>query len=135
MEEEQQNLTYHTRELVHGYGCLPFFLLVSLPIIGLLFLVPVKMPERLVPQGEGLIYYNDNTGVELSARAFSPLPLLQPHMSDPDFDEENRMPLKRELKPLPAPPARLFPSGPDSVVLDAADLLALPPADGKEVQP
>lgn len=128
-------LTFHTRFDRRAHGCLPLFVVGGgLLVLALLWLVPVQKPEPLRPRGVGQLLISDNEMVDFMVRAQSPLPLLQPRMLDPEFDETNRMPLKRELKLQPAPPAVLF-GAPDSAVLSADELLQLPPAEllnGKE---
>lgn len=135
-----EDLTFHTRFDRRAHGCLPLFVIgVFLAVLTVIWLVPVKKPEPLRPLGIGEVMRESDALTELIVRENSPLPLLQPRAIDPDFDEVDRMPLRRELAPAPAPPARLFPAAPDSAVLDAESLLELPPAPaaepGKEVSP
>lgn len=132
-------LTFHTRFRRRAHGCLPLFVAGAFAFVfALLWLVPVQKPEPLRPRGVGEVLLSDDETVDFMVRAQSPLPLLQPRTLDPDFDEIDRMPLKPELKPQPAPPAPLF-GAPDSAVLDAESLLQLPPEsllpsnNGKEV--
>lgn len=128
-------LTFHTRFDRRAHGCLPLFVAGAFAfVLALLWVVPVQKPEPLRPRGVGEVLVSEDEAVDFMVRAQSPLPLLQPRMLDPDFDETDRMPLKRELKMQPAPPAPLF-GAPDSAVLDAESLLALPPDEllnGKE---
>lgn len=132
-----EDLTFHTRFDRRAHGCLPLFVAgVFLAVLTAIWLVPVKKPEPLRPLGVGEVMRECDAVTEFLAREHSPLPLLQPRAIDPDFDEVERMPLRRELEPMPAPPARLFSAAPDSAVLEAENLLALPPTvDGKEAQP
>lgn len=132
-----EDLTFHTRFNRRAHGCLPAFVAVMfVAVLILIWLTPVRKPEPLAPRGVGEVMHLTDALTAFSVRQQSPLPLLQPRLADPDFDEQDRMPLRRELHLLPAPPARLFPAAPDSAVLKAEDLLELPPtADGKEVQP
>lgn len=131
-----EDLTFHTRFHRRAHGCLPLFVVcIFLAVLTAIWLVPVKEPEPLRPLGVGEVMRESDVVTEFRVREHSPLPLLQPRAIDPDFDEVDRMPLRRELAPMPAPPLRLF-SAPDSAVLDAETLLELPPTvDGKEVQP
>ena len=128
-------LTFHTRFDRRAHGCLPLFVAGAfLLVLALLWFIPVQKPEPLRPRGVGQLFISDDEAVDFMVRAQSPLPLLQTRTLDPEFDETNRMPLKRELKLHPAPPAALF-GAPDSAVLSAEDLLQLPPAEllnGKE---
>lgn len=132
-----EDLTFHTRFNRRAHGCLPVFVgCVFLAVLTAIWMVPVKKPEPLKPRGVGEVTHHTDALTDFLVRTHSPLPLLQPRLMDPDFDEQETMPLRRELRLLPAPPAKLFPAAPDSAVLKAEDLLALPPtADGKEVQP
>lgn len=131
-----EDLTFHTRFDRRAHGCLPLFVVcIFLAVLTLIWSVPVKQPEPLRPRGVGEVMRESDLVTEFLVREHSPLPLLQPRAIDPDFDEVDRMPLRRELAPMPAPPLRLF-GAPDSAVLDAETLLELPPtADGKEAQP
>lgn len=132
-----EDLTFHTRFDRRAHGCLPLFVVCAfLAVLAVIWMVPVKKPESLRPLGVGEVMREGDALTDFLVREHSPLPLLQPRSVDPDFDEVDRMPLRRELSPLPAPPAPLFPAAPDSAVLDAEALLELPPTtDGKEVQP
>lgn len=134
-----EDLTFYTRFDRRAHGCLPLFVVaVFAVVLAVIWSVPVKKPEQLRPRGVGEVMRESDAVTEFLVREHSPLPLLQPREVDPDFDEEDRMPLQRKPELMPAPPAQLFPHAPDSAVLDAADLLALPPAssaDGKEVAP
>ncbi len=132
-----QDLTFHTRFDRRAHGCLPLFVVgVFLVVLSAIWLVPVKKPEPLRPLGVGEVMRESDPVTEFLVREHSPLPLLQPRAIDPDFDEVERMPLRRELTPMPAPPVRLFSGAPDSAVLEAEALLELPPTtDGKEAQP
>lgn len=130
-----EDLTFHTRFDRRAHGCLPLFVVcIFLAVLTAIWLVPVKEPEVLRPRGVGEVMRESDAVTEFLVREHSPLPLLQPRAIDPDFDEVDRMPLRRELAPAPAPPLRLF-GAPDSAVLDAENLLELPPAQGKEVAP
>lgn len=137
-----EDLTFHTRFDRRAHGCLPLFVIcIFIVVLSAIWLVPVKPPEPLRPLGVGEVMRESDAVTDFMVREHSPLPLLQPRAVDTDFDEEERMPLRRELAPQPAPPARLFPAASDSAVLDAASLLELPPASagepehGKEEQP
>lgn len=134
-EHAPDPLTFHTRFNRRAHGCLPLFVAGAfLLVFVLMWLVPVQKPEPLRPRGVGVLLISDAESVNFMVRAQSPLPLLQPRTLDPDFDEIDRMPLKRELNMQPAPPAPLF-GAPDSAVMDAEELLQLPPAElteGKE---
>lgn len=132
-----EDLTFHTRFDRRAHGCLPVFVgCVFLAVLSAISVIPVKKPEPLKPRGVGEVTRHTDALTDFLVREHSPLPLLQPRLSDPDFEAQETMPLRRELKLLPAPPAKLFPAAPDSAVLKAEDLLALPPtANGKEPQP
>lgn len=126
-DRDPDTLTFHTRFDRRAHGCLPLFVAGAFALVlALLWLVPVQKPDSLRPRGLGEVLVSDDETVDFMVRAQSPLPLLQPRTLDPDFDEVNRMPLRRELKMQPAPPAPLF-GAPDSAVLEAESLLELPP--------
>lgn len=123
-------LIYHAPHRRPMPGCLPLFLMLSLAaVIGGIFLVPVKMPERLKPWGEGHVFYRQDALLTAQVRQRSMLPFrlppeLEPVSAVPHLEE---VPLSLPLQLLPAPPEELFASPPDSAVLQEADLLALPP--------
>jgi len=151
MKEQEDSLVYHT---LHGrplVGCLPlFFILSCLVLGGLLMALKVEMPSGIPPKGEGRVYYRNDDLVHFNLRQRSPLPLNLPDYIDPARQEESAaqvLPTRFSPALQQAPPLRVLSQAPDSCVLDAASLLALPPGDfassaqgmpqeeGKESQP
>lgn len=134
-----KDLTFHTRFDRRAHGCLPLFVVVVfLAVFTALWLVPVRKPEPLKPAGVGSAQLSRDEITDFLVRERSPLPLLQPRNVDPEFDERHPLSVHREFRLQAAPPAPLF-GAPDSAVLNADDLLELPPDEllvspqGKEV--
>lgn len=149
--DEKNSLIYHSLHGRHIRGCLPLFLLMSFIVVGvMLWVVPVKMQEPLRPRGEGEFYHRNDDFTNYMVRQSSPLPLQLPLVADPEFLEDSAaryMPLRREAQLRMAPAVAILPIVPDSAVISAEKLLALPPeapappqpeptdAEGEEVQP
>ncbi|MGN0868955.1 MAG: hypothetical protein ACI4O9_05465 [Akkermansia sp.] len=140
MPDKEKDLTFHSRYKRPAHGCLPLFVIGAfLLVFALMWWVPVQSPGTPRPLGVGRVTYLNNAQTRSELRQICPLSLLQPWAHDPDFAEEEGLPLRRELRaeeaPPPEPPVR------DSAVLRAEELLALPPEPGsaaaqqQEVQP
>lgn len=123
-------LIYHAPHRRPMPGCLPLFLMLALvAVVGGILLVPVKMPERLKPWGEGRVFYRQDALLAAQIRQRSMLPFRLPPELEPvsTISRVEEVPLSLPLQLLPAPPENLFASPPDSAVLQEANLLALPP--------
>jgi len=149
MKRDEPGLIYHS---LHGRGyrgCLPVTLVISaLVVAGGMWLFQVRMPERVRPKGHGELFYRNDSLIHFQIRRRSPLPMNLPGFVDPArqesaaaVDSDGRV----EAKLTPAPPFDFLSTPPDSAVLNADDLLALPPegvpaqeaapANGEGVQP
>lgn len=132
MKKEQENsLIYHSLHGRNVQGCLPlFFLLAVIFITGMLWLIPVKKEEPHRPKGVGTAYYRADELMQFIVKQRSLLPLQMPTRADPEFQEDiaaAAMMQRRRVGLVPAPPQALLPQVPDSVVLDPAEMLKLPP--------
>lgn len=130
MKEKEHSLLYHTMHSRPMPGCLPLFFLLSMVVVGTgIWLAPVEMPQRTRPKGIGRVYVKNDRLTNFVLRRQSPLPLHLPLHADPEYREDlaaASMPLLRNSDVVPAPPQVLLETVPDSAVLDAAALLALP---------
>lgn len=130
MKPKEQSLLYHTMHSRPMPGCLPLFFLMAMALVGLgLWLAPVDMPDRIRPKGVGKVYIKKDRLTDFVLRRTSPLPLHLPMHADPEYLEDAAaasMPLLRPVQIQTPPPNPLFSQAPDSAVLDAAALLALP---------
>lgn len=130
MKEKEQSLLYHTMHSRPMPGCLPLFFLMAMVVVGLgLWFAPVEMPERVRPKGVGNVYVKKDRLTDFVLRRTSPLPLHLPIHADPEYQEDAAaaaMPLLRPVDILTPPANALFTQAPDSAVLDAEALLALP---------
>lgn len=130
MKEKEHSLLYHTMHSRPMPGCLPLFFLLSMVVVGAgIWLAPVEMPQRTRPKGIGRVYVKNDRLTNFVLRRQSPLPLHLPLHADPEYREDlaaASMPLLRNSDVVPAPPQVLLETVPDSAVLDAAALLALP---------
>ncbi len=131
MSERRHGLVYHSlhRRHVTG-GCMPvFFLLALAALVGLLLLTEVEMTPRPRPMGQGNILHRQDQLLETQIRQRSPLPLLLPRYIAPLRMDEGivNLPLRRTLTAAEAPEELPFATGADSVVLNRAALLELPP--------
>lgn len=128
--DKENSLLYHTMHSRPMPGCLPLFFLLALIVAGvIIWLVPVKMPERVRPRGAGEVYMKNGRLADFVLRRSSPLPLHLPLLADPEYQEDAAaasMPLRMPVRILTPPKAELFESVLDSAVLSEADLLALP---------
>ena len=128
--DKEHSLLYHTMHSRPMPGCLPLFFLLALVVAGgILWLVPVRMPERVRPKGPGKVYMKNGRLADFVLRRSSPLPLHLPMLADPEYQEDAAaasMPLRQPVRILTPPRAELFDSVLDSAVLSGADLLALP---------
>lgn len=130
MKRKEHSLVYHTMHSRPMPGCLPLFFLMAMAITGLvIWLLPVRMPERVRPKGNGVVYLKQGRLADFVIRRESPLPLHLPAHADPEYQEDAAaasMPLLRPVHILTPPPQPIFAGAGDSAVLNAADLLALP---------
>ncbi len=128
--DKENSLLYHTMHSRPMPGCLPLFFLLALIVAGvIIWLLPVKMPERIRPRGAGEVYMKNGRLADFVLRRSSPLPLHLPLLADPEYQEDAAaasMPLRQPIKILTPPKAELFETVLDSAVLSEADLLALP---------
>lgn len=150
MKRNETGLIYHSLHGRRYRGCLPVtFVLSALFVAGLLWVLPVRMPERVPSEGKGQLFYRNDSLIHFQMRQRSPLPMNLPAYVDPARQEaaaavesDGRV----DAKLMPAPPFNFLSTPPDSAVLDADDLLALPPEEspadvspsptsGEEVQP
>lgn len=107
------------------------FVLAAMAVIGVgLWLLPVQMPARIRPAGEGRVYYHSSGLVNYEAVRKSPLTV--PTEADPgDFfyrDSEKlyeRVGRQAELRKAPA--MDILPQVADSAVISREVLLELPP--------
>ncbi len=131
-QDKEQSLIYHSLHSRPMPGCMPLFMLLSALFLGgAALLVQVVMPQRVRPKGEGNIYYRDDAILRHQINQRSPLPLRLPDSLDPTKSENVAAPSLSWIKPvslLPLFSPRIYSPAPDSAVLNAADLLALPPA-------
>lgn len=133
--EEQENLVFYSLYKRPAHGCLPLFVLLALAFgAAVLLLVKVTMTEPLKPRGEGVVHVNTGADTRFLVLRRSVMPLLLP-LAPEKLPDSTALPTARTLQPQQAPAVPLFSEIPDSAVLDAAELLALPPAaDGKEAR-
>ncbi len=138
MKQRHTSLIYHSQHRRHVRGgCMPAFLLLSAVFFaGVLMLVRVEMKPPLRPAGEGNILYRKDELLENQIRQRSPLPLRLPRYVAPLRQDEGvvNLPLRRSLKAADAPEELPYPVAPDSVVLNVASLLELPPAKESQVE-
>lgn len=127
---------YHTMHSRPMPGCLPLFFLLAMVLVGLgLWFAPVEMPQRVKPAGVGKVYVKKDRLTDFVLRRQSPLPLHLPLHADPEYQEDAAaasMALVRPVKILTPPANEIFAHAAASAVLDAGDLLALPPIGGAE---
>lgn len=137
--DEKNSLIYHSLHGRHIRGCLPLFLMLAFIVVGvLLWVVPVKMQAPLRPRGEGAVYHRNDDFTNYMVRQGSPLPLQLPLVADPEFLEDSAaryMPLRREAQLRMAPAVAILPVVPDSAVISAEKLLALPPETPIQTEP
>lgn len=148
MKHDPIKLIYHTMHKRPMPGCLPlFFVLAALVVVGIISLVRVVTPEPLRPRGVGNVYYRNDELTRFQVRQRSAMPLRLPVYADPaarpPIPEHPLDPVRQvELQATPAVTS-LPGAAPDSAVLNAESLLALPPEEllhpvnpeEKEVQP
>lgn len=134
-QDEQENLVFYSLYKRPAHGCLPLFVLSALALgAGLMLLVKVKMPEPLQPRGVGVVQVNRSADTRFLVLRRSVMPLLLP-LAPEKLPDSTALPTARRLQPQQAPAVPLFSEVPDSAVLNADELLALPPAaDGKEAR-
>lgn len=149
MKRKEPGLIYHSLHKRGYRGCLPVtFVISALVVAGAMWVLQIRMPERIRHKGTGELLYRNDSLIHFLIRRRSPLPMNLPSFIDPAqqesaaaVDPDGRV----EAKLAPAPPFDFLSTPPDSAVLDADDLLALPPevapaaepapATGEEVQP
>ena len=126
-------LLFHSMHKRPMPGCLPLFFLVAAVVVGcIICMVQVTLPRQVRPKGVGNIYYRNDELTRFQVRQRSALPLRLPAFADPAAHQpiaDHSLPLERKIGPLPAAPYSVTPQAPDSAVLDAEYLLALPPAE------
>lgn len=129
--DDKHSLVYHSLHGRHIRGCFPLFMLLALAVVAaILCFVPIRRAERVHPRGEGELYHRVDDFTNYMVRQCSPLPLQLPLVADPEFLEDSAtyyMPLRREARLRMAPPMAILPIVPDSAVISAEKLLALPP--------
>lgn len=130
-QEQQQNLIFYTAYIRRAHGCLPlFFFMAALFLGGLLCTVNIVRPAKPERPQVGTVYGNTDALTRFMVQQRSILPLLYP--ASLDLEPRGRvLPLTREMQPVSAPPLPLYPTAPDSAVLDTEQLLELPP-EGKD---
>ncbi len=128
MNEDKENRPVRVRQL---HGCLPLFLLLSVALIGGgLWLLPVKMKERLRPAGEGKVYYHSSGLMNYEAVRKSPLTLPSRSIAEEIFYQDSVSmynSVSREADLRKAPPMDILPVVADSAVISRETLLELPP--------
>ena len=126
-------MLYHTMHSRPMPGCLPLFFLLALGVTAVgLWIAPVEMPEPVRAKGVGRVFVKDDRLTQFLLRRQSPLPLHIPPTADPDYQEDAAaasMPLLRPVRLLPLPPQPVCSPVADSAVLNAEELLALPPLE------
>ena len=130
MKRKEHTLLYHTLHSRPMPGCLPLFFTLALAVtVGIIWVVPVKMPERVRPRGVGAVHMKEGRLADFIIRRNSPLPLHLPMHADPEFREDasaTAMPLLHPVRVLTPPRQPIFDDERDSAVLNPTDLLALP---------
>lgn len=138
-DDQQPGLLYHS---LHGRvslkGCLPLaFILVGCAVYGVVSTLEVVMPKPVRSRGEGQVYYRNDELIHFQIRQRSPLPLNLPTYADP-ARQEAAAAVKREPRmqagPQGAPAFDFLLVPPDSIVLNEADLLELPPENWSVLQ-
>lgn len=128
MSEEKESRPVRARQL---HGCLPLFLLLSVAVIGGgLWLLPVKMKERLRPSGEGKVFYHSSGLMNYEAVRKSPLTLPSRSIAEDIFYQDSYSmydSVSREADLRKAPPMDILPMVADSAVISRETLLELPP--------
>lgn len=130
MSEEKESRPERARQL---HGCLPLFLLLSAALIGGgLWLLPVKMKERLRPSGEGKLYYHSSGLMNFEAVRKSPLTLPSRSVAEDIFYQDSVSmynSVSREADLRKASPMDILPLVADSAVISRETLLELPPPE------
>lgn len=128
MSEEKENRPVRARQL---HGCLPLFLLLSAALLGGgLWLLPVKMKERMRPSGEGKVFYHSSGLMNYEAVRKSPLTLPSRSIAEDIFYQDSVSmydSVSREADLRKAPPMDILPMVADSAVISRESLLELPP--------
>lgn len=139
MKNAPTRLIYHSLHKRPMSGCLPLFLLLAtLATIGAISLVHVTMPPPFHSRGQGTVGYKNDELTRFQVRQRSALPLRLPTYADPAAQQpvaHAELTLGREVPLQEAPPLPITAEPPDSAVLDAAELLRLPPTEETEVEP
>lgn len=133
MPKEEENLVFYSLYKRPAHGCLPLFVLFAFLFgVAVFCLVDVTISPPLMPKGNGVVNISSSPDTRFMVLRRSVLPLLLP-LAPEKLPDSTVLPTTRNMQPLQAPAVPLFPEVPDSAVLDADELLALPPsADGKE---
>lgn len=133
MKTKPAKLLFHSLHSRPMPGCLPLFFLMAAVVAGVFIaVVHVSLPRQQRPRGVGRVYYRNDELTRFQVRQRSALPLRLPAYADPASHlptEAPELPLRREPAPLPAPVYSILTGAPDSAVLEADTLLALPPAE------
>lgn len=134
MKNKPAKLIFHSMHSRPMPGCLPLFFLMAAVVTGVVIaLVHVTLPRQLRPRGVGNVYYRNDELTRFQVRQRSALPLRLPAYADPAARlpmAEHHLPLQREVELQPAPLYDISAgASPDSAVLEAETLLALPPAE------
>lgn len=132
MKKQEQSLIFYTAYIRRAHGCLPLFVvLAALFLAGALCLVRIVRPAAPERPQVGTIYNSSDAFTRFMVDQRSILPLL--YSASLDSEPEGRaLPLTREMQPVSAPPLPLYPTAPDSAVLDEEQLLELPPERKEE---
>lgn len=138
MKTTPANLIYHSLHKRPMPGCLPlFFLLAALLTVAIVKVVQVTLPEPFHARGVGNVQYRNDELTRFQVRQRSALPLRLPTYADPAAQlpiPPHELPLSRAVPLQQAPPLPITAEPPDSAVLDAENLLQLPPPE-TEVEP
>ena len=130
-EQEQRGKNLFHQGEKDPKGCLPlYFCLCALPIALLLIYTQIKMPEQTEDLGEGNIYYKNTPFTYAHAHTQSPLPLNLPSYADPAQKNEfvSTINIEREAEFNAPPKAIPYAQKRPSAILEAANLLELPPS-------
>lgn len=119
------------------HGCLPLFFLLSVGLIGGgLWVLPVQMPLRQHPSGQGRVYYHSSGLINYEAARKSPLTLRTDADPGGFFYKDSEKLYKsvgRDAELRKAPPLDILPLVANSVVINRDLLLELPPEHRAEV--
>ncbi len=128
-KKEEKDIIYqspHERDL---QGCLPFFILLALALVALLFFfIRVEEPKEVHSSGRGQVFVRKDSMLHSYLSESSPLGLSLPRFADPAYQQipHTQLPITRrvELESLPA--ARYDKQSTPTPLLSAPYLLSLP---------